>query len=241
MPIGGTWHAKTTGGYSRDSQEALDNVHQIGIILNEQGWAVEAMAAFLGNGAGESGLNPWRWESDDIPTVQQFNDSYGSSTSHGYGLVQFTPPNKYINATNSELSGYGPNFADSPGKASDGNSQILFLNNHIPQDWSGGLYDYYADDFDAIGVDISTFYYMTFEEFKAGNGTLSELTGAFCLKYERPADWAAASSYNTRVSNAEYWLEILKTLGFFSLHPWMVQRRLASGATVVRRKRIFRR
>lgn len=239
--IGGTWHAKATGGYARDSMEAIDNVQQLSTVFNANGWSVMSIAAFLGNGAGESGLNPWRWENDYIPTLAEYKGwSSNESLSHGYGLVQFTPASKYVENANA-LKGYGPNFYDSPGKVTDGNSQALYLVNTIPDSWSGGLHDYYADDFASIGVNIDDFYSMTFDEFKAGNDTIENLVGAFELKYERPGDSAAASSYAGRVSNAKYWEGVLKTLGFITLYPYMICRRTGGNNVFIRQKRIFRR
>lgn len=207
------WHAKETGSYSPDSQEALDNVTLMSSILVEQGWSLEAIAAMLGSGAGESGLNPWRWESDIVPTVSQ---AYGWTPSelqsHGYGMWQFTPFKVYVDNAQS-YPGYAPNFFDRAGYPTDGEAQTRFMSDHVPQDWSHGLYNYYKDDFDAIGVNIDEFYWMTYDEFKAGTGyTIAQLTGAYTLCYLRPADWAAAGSYNYRATQAQYWYEILQTI-----------------------------
>lgn len=213
------WHAKATGGYSQQSTEALDNVYMLATALVNEGWDLKAVAALLGNGAGESGLNPWRWESDYVPTYNEFLGWSGQvAQHHGYGLFGFTPASSYINSTNEQRYasyGYAPNFSDRAGNASDGQAQTMYFVNTVQQNWTHNLYNYYADDFQGIGVDISTFYYMTFNEFKEGRTTgydfsLAELTGAFELCYEKPADWAAASSYNTRVSNAQYWYYVLQ-------------------------------
>lgn len=214
--MAGEWHAKATGGYARTSIEALDNASNLASALLADGWALEPICALLGNGAGESGLNPWRWESDYIPTTGEFASWTSSQQqNHGYGMFQFTPANKYINATNASryaANGYGPNFSNSPGKQTDGEAQTLYFVSTVSDSWSHGLYNYYYDDFQSIGVDISTFYYVTYDDFKEGkNGsrtmTLEECTGAFCLCWERPADWAAAGSYRERCNNAQYWYD----------------------------------
>lgn len=209
-----TWHAKTYGSYSTSSQEAEDNVHEMYNILTADGWSAYAIAAMLGNGAGESGLNPWRWESDDVLSI---NDTYEIeySTVHGYGLFQFTPAGKYINSAYAQaFPTYGPNFSDRAGNVNDGDAQTRYMAYRIPNDWSDALFNYYYDDFISIGVDISTFYYMTFAQFKAGTGyTLDQLTGAFELKYERPGDTYAASSYSHRCSTAAYWYNVISGWG----------------------------
>lgn len=213
------WYAKRIGGYDRTSTEALANANMLANALRSDGWCTKAIAALLGNGAGESGLNPWRWESDYVPTYNEFaNWSASQAQSHGYGLFGFTPASSYINSTNASQYSqwYAPNFSDRPGNASDGEAQTRYFKSTVSSNWLHNLFYYYDDNFVAIGVDISTFYWLTFDQFKSGydgNGnemTLAELTGAFELCYEKPADWAAANSYNYRVSNAEYWYSVLE-------------------------------
>lgn len=214
------WHAKSTGSYSRTSTEGLENARGIADILAADGWVISAIAALLGNGAGESGLNPWRWEGDNIPTVAQFSE-WATSNKHGYGIPGFTPPNTYINSTNSTkyaADGYKPNFADRPGAPEDGAAQTAYMRDTVPLNWSSGNFDYYNDDFTAIGVDIRNFYYITFDQFKAGKIAgadiqLDYMTGAFELKYEKPRDDLAAQSYRIRCDNAAYWYE------YFTGHP----------------------
>lgn len=207
------WYAKQTGSYSRDSAEGKANATEMCNALISAGWNLKSVCAMLGNGAGESGLNPWRWESDDVPTYSEYqNWTSEEALSHGYGLFGFTPASKYIEGGRS-FAGYAPNFLDSPGNPSDGNAQTLYFKGTVESSWSQGLYSYYKDDFEAIGVNIDDFYFITFAEFTSGNNTIDNLVGAFELLYEKPADWAAASSYFARVDNANYWYE------YFSNNP----------------------
>lgn len=204
-----SWHAKANGGYARDTSEAQENVLLMASILQSKGWGIESIAAMLGAAVGESGLNPWRWESDYIPTITEAQGwTPAQAEQHGYGMWQFTPYSKYVDNAQS-YPGYSPHFADQQGSPLDGQAQTLFANDNIPTSWSHNLYNYYYDDFIAIGVDINDFYFITYEQFKAGNDTLANLTGAFTLCYLRPADWAAAQSYQTRVDNAVYWYNFL--------------------------------
>lgn len=201
-----TWHTKATQGYDRTTPEAHDNAIAMASLLESLGYSLESACALIGNAQGESGLNPWRWEGDVVPTVATaYAWTPQELLNHGYGLFQFTTFKKYVDYAMG-YQGYGPNFADRQGSNLDGQAQCLFMDDQIPTDWTHNQYGYYADDFSAIGVDISTFYYMTYEEFKAGTGyTLDQLVGAFELCYERPADWAAANSYPFRVQTAQYW------------------------------------
>lgn len=218
-----SWHCKATGGYDRTSQEGLDNAEMLAGFLLSEGFCISAICAILGNGAGESGLNPWRWESDYVPTYNEFLGWSGQvAQQHGYGLFGFTPASSYINSTNEQqlaMYGYGPNFSDRAGSQYDGEAQAKYFAGTVEQNWTHNLFNYYYDNFIAIGIDISNFYNMTFAQFKAGvdgggnDIPLDYLTGAFELCYEKPADWAAANSYNYRVSNAAYWYE------YFEHHP----------------------
>lgn len=210
------WHAKSTGGYDRASTEGTDNATMLCTALLEEGWSLNSVCALLGNGAGESGLNPWRWESDYVPTVAEFMGwTAAQAQHHGYGLFGFTPASRYINSNNEQTYsryGYSPNFSDRSGNASDGEAQTRYFITTVSPNWTHNLYSYYYDNFINIGVNIDAFYYMTFQEFITGKDSndneysLDALTGAFELCYEKPADWAAASSYSSRVNNAYYWL-----------------------------------
>lgn len=217
------WYAKNTYGYADGSTEANANATSMAIILYRKNWSKGAVCAAIGNAsAGESNLNPWRWESEYIPTLAEFSDWDPETVgrSHGYGLFQFTPPNKYINSRNEFLypGSYYPNFSDSPGQPIDGEGQMLyFAETGISQEWgfNQALYSAYYQAFQNVGVDISTFWNITLNNFKNGvdnNGnplTIAELTGAFELGYERPAVTAAANSYRARVTSAEYYYSFL--------------------------------
>lgn len=210
------WHAKASGGYARTTQEAQDNAVEIANVLYNMNWCKEAICALLGNGAGESGLNPWRWEEvTGYPLVPATTDNWGF---RGYGIFQFTPATKYINSTVAAQyanKGYSPNFSNSPGNAKDGAAQCAYFADNVENDWLKQLYGYYYPDFMNIGVDITPWYYTTYPNFIDGidnNGnplTLNELVGVFELTYERPGASYAASSYNTRCLNAAYWMNVL--------------------------------
>lgn len=178
------WNAKSTGAYSRDSAEALENANLIYGTLNARGWTVNAVSGLLGNMGAESGYNPWRWQSDDIGV------STGSPwTNKGYGFVQFTPGGKYIDSEAAKaMSGYGPNFSDKSGLASDGYAQMLFVDQYA---------DYYP----------TTSYPLSYADFKASTQSPAYLARAWLYNYERPADPGATEQ--ARAENAEYWYQIL--------------------------------
>lgn len=217
------WYAKNQGGYLNSSVEANANAVEIANTLYSHGWTKQAIAALLGNASYESGLNPWRWGDTQSllwgpPSVAQFQGwTPQEAQDHGYGLLQYTRADKYINSTSASLYAgtYAPNFSDSPGNASDGSAQMSWFNDNGAGEWSHGLFTYYYNAFINYGVDITPWYYTTFNNFVNGvdnNGnslSIDELTGVFELCYERPGDTFAANSYQTRVTYAQYWNTII--------------------------------
>lgn len=65
---------------------AANNAKIIYDKLKTSGWTDEAIAGILGNMQAESGINPGRWENDNVGNL-----------SGGFGLVQWTPATKLFN------------------------------------------------------------------------------------------------------------------------------------------------
>lgn len=136
------WHAKARDGYGRLSTEATENAQEIAnTLITYYGWTLEAVAGALGNMQFEVGLNPWRWQGNNILTQTQARTS---GTSNGYGLIGWTPARKYQfnNATwngvvlfpnydQESYPGYGPNWSDVPGNVNDGQAQTLLIGEGI--------------------------------------------------------------------------------------------------------------
>lgn len=132
------WHAKPTGRYDHLSEEATDNAQEIAsMLIDDFGWTLEAAAGAIGNIFFESGLNPWSWQNQNILTQAEARTA---GASHGYGLIGWTPARKYQfnNATwdgvvlfpnydQESYPGYGPNWSDVPGLATDGAAQTQLL------------------------------------------------------------------------------------------------------------------
>lgn len=91
-------------------------------LVQSLGWTLNAVSAVLGNMEWESGYNPWRWGWDEpLPSTDYRKEDIG------YGLVQFTPPQKYIDAEIAKSSpGYAPHFSDVMGSPDDGTAQCYF-------------------------------------------------------------------------------------------------------------------
>lgn len=211
------WSCKATGGYSSSSTEGQNNGINIATLLLNSGFALRPAAAVLGSSVGEGGLNPWRWESDQVPTMAQFNVwSQGNAKwSHGYGLFGFTPANRYINSTsfnNWQQYGYGANFSDRPGSVLDGQAQVMFFLTEFDSAWNNYNLDHganYRQKFATIGIDASVFMQYSASQFKADIPSLSltDLTAAFTCCYEKPAN--PQNSYYARGQAAAYWYSVL--------------------------------
>ena len=134
-----TWHAKRTGSYLWNSSEAYDNaLESMTIMMNDYGWTKAACCGVFGNIDFEGVWNPWRWESDNVRTRAQAQSDQGYT--HGYGLIGWTPAGKYQfnnfqlngvtlfpNYNQESYPGYGPNWDDVPGLATDGAAQIKLI------------------------------------------------------------------------------------------------------------------
>lgn len=208
-----------------ETSQAQDNASQIALILHGRGWTTEAIAGCLGNIQSEGFMNPWHWQGADdnrpdlVPTYQEFLDWTGDEAKdHGYGLYQFTYANKYINAQNSSLPGYGPNFDDIVGLVTDGKAQTIFMENTFEDEWRNNQYGYYYQGFVVDQeVPVSTFakFFMTAAEYKSAKEDMEVMAGAYECCYERPREEPpdqkyASESYYARVYRAEFWYDFLK-------------------------------
>ena len=183
------WCAKPSGSYNINSAEAQNNMFEIYNMLSDS-FTIEAVCGILGNMGAESGWNPWRWQ----------GDKYG--LKRGYGLVQFTPANGYLNDYGVGITGYAPNLSPngitSGANVSDGEAQT------------------YVIKFDLAGKYLDrrswcTYYNLTntypFSNYKIITD-LEEATLAWLFNYEAPAD-RSQSVGNYRYSIAQQCYTIL--------------------------------
>lgn len=219
------WHAKSTGGYARDTQEAQDNAVMFASVLQSVGWSLESICAALGNIQGEGAMNPWRWDSDTyFPTQAEAIQDQAV-----YGLFNYTPFTGYMNL-GANYPGFGINYNDgndnNTGSIKDGDAQALFMNDDIlgnivnsPYGWSANVlhYDAYRPNF-PNNIDIEFIYgvgehQITTQEFIAGTGyTLDQLTLAFELAYERVGYQYAYGAFLFRAETAQYYYDYLSTV-----------------------------
>ena len=117
-----SWYAKPRGAYYYNGTEGKSNILEIGAYLSRNNYTVEAQSGVIGNVMAESGLNPWRWQSDSV------------SLTGGYGLFQYTPASGYINL--SGIPNHSPNMSTnqqtSGATPEDAEAQLyVFVNNTL--------------------------------------------------------------------------------------------------------------
>lgn len=173
-------HGSYYGSFFNESEslsigEMSLNADYIFKSLSNSGWSANSICALLGNMQAESTINPGRWQSEIV-----------SSTSMGYGLVQWTPSTKYTDWCSEN------GFSD-PSEMDSNISRILY-------EVANGLQWIEKDD-----------YPLSFEEFTKSNESLGYLAKAFLLCYERPAD-QSESVQNYRSELATGWYQYLSDL-----------------------------
>ena len=185
-----SWYAKTSGGYPKESAEAHNNATEIFNILKTRGWTDNAIYACLGNLDHEGQYNPWRWESDNVPTYEEYQSwDESEQRRHGYGMWGFTPASKYIASSYARsIRGYAPNFSNLTGGSTDGYAQTYFMD-------SGG----------SGWIVRERFNNMTFAEFKTSNQSLYTAVKVFLYCFENPAN--PELSLQSRYEAALYWQE----------------------------------
>lgn len=123
------------------------------VFHHGNGWTMNAVCAMLGNMESESGINPGIYENLD-----------STSTTNGFGLVQWTPNTKYKEWA--DANGYGSNYGDIVGQVA-----------RIKYEVENGLQ----------WIPTSK-YNLTFTDFTQSNRSVEELAQAFMYNYERPAN-----------------------------------------------------
>lgn len=183
------WNAKTYGGYTRDSQEAIENGLECVTLLLSLGWTTNSASAVWANIGFEGAYNPWRWESDVVLPVGDWriNDP-NAGIIHGYGLPQFTIPSKYLYAPSAQSDpDYAPNYSNLSGQPHDGASQLRFIDGHA---------DY---------IPTAT-YPLSFAEFKLSTQSPEYLASAWLYNYERPL--TPSATVEVRKREARYWFDL---------------------------------
>lgn len=156
-----------TNAYLTQSEMTVNAQFILDFFIS-QGWTKSAICAMLGNMQTESTINFGIYESLD-----------NTSTTNGFGLVQWTPNTKYFDWANA--NGYSGDHVNG-----ELNRIIYELNNGVQ--W------------------ISTSAYnMTFKQFTQSNETPEYLAYAWLYDYERPSSLNQPS----RQTQARKWYDLL--------------------------------
>lgn len=135
------------------SQSEMEgNAEVLASVFLSNGWSVNAIAAMLGNMESESGINPGIYENLD-----------STSTTNGFGLVQWTPNTKY------------KEWADANGYSDYGD--IFNQTIRIRYEVENGIQWISTDE-----------YPLSFKDFTTSAKSPEYLAQAFLYNYERPAD-----------------------------------------------------
>lgn len=130
-----SWNAKPSGSYQYDSKAGTENIFEINAFFNTENYTIEAQSGLIGNVMAESGLNPWRWQSDTV------------NLSGGYGLFQFTPASGYIDLT--DVPFHSPNLSTSEqtsgATVNDGEAQLIVFNEDRLGKWISNCWRTYWD------------------------------------------------------------------------------------------------
>lgn len=163
-------------------EEMTENAEHILSVQLQGGWTRNAICGILGNMQTESTINPGIWQN----LISYDHDPYIYVASHGYGLVQWTPFNKYT--VWARDSGLDYRLM---------NSQLARIDYEIANNiqW----------------IPTSEFPY-TFEEFKNSTSNPEDLAEWFLINYERPAD-QGTEQRNRRRTQARYWWDNLSGTG----------------------------
>lgn len=191
--------------YQNHVVESETNGVLIATGLYKNGWKIPQISAMLGNMCRESTLNPALWQGGHAPSPDPNNYKQNTEKKYGFGLVQWTGADKYIDWA---LEIFGTNGAyaglDCWYNGSIQIARIMYEVEHNYQ-WEGGT----------IFPDFQDFYF-------SDSTDVEQLTKSFCLCYERPAitDWEQTSKY--RIQWANYWYDKLQKINMNSLPIWFI-------------------
>ena len=138
-------------------EQRQQNAREIWGYFQQRGWTLESVSGMLGNIHYESGINPAQWQTGH--TIE--DPAYPNDT--GYGLVQWTPWQKYANwAGDDWRTNYNKELARIQYELDNG------------EQW----------------IPVSSYGSMTFQQFTQSTQTPEYLAEVFEYSYER-GTWAA--------------------------------------------------
>lgn len=180
------WYAKPSGAYDHTGAEAKANIAEMNAFFNARGYTLESQAGIYGNVVGESGVNPWRWQSNNY------------NLSGGYGLFQYTPAREYIEDC-THIEHYAPNLSTTEvtdgASPEDGIAQCIVFDENTLGKWISTCWrtywdkDTYADLYEMRTTILNKYgngTNLTMSQFKAID-SVEHATFAFLACFEGPA------------------------------------------------------
>lgn len=151
--------------------QSLSNAQLVANHLIKKGWTPEAISALVGNMRHESSVNP-----------NMYEYGYSWSANRGFGLVQWTPRNKYWDWAIS--NGY------SESSLRNGDAQLARIDYEV------------ENNLQWISTNDFPLSFSDFRNASIDNYTLDYLTEAFMWNYERPNRQAGLNSLADRIAFA---------------------------------------
>ena len=185
----------TGGNYYLSYSQMQGNVEQIWLILGAAGWTRNAVAALCGNMQAESTINPGIWENLTPTTTPDINV--------GYGLVQWTPWNKYAYWAGTGWENNGPKQCQ----------RILYEVQNNIQWFENGA---------ASTIGLPYYPPITFAQFSTSTLSVNTLSDYFITYYEHPG--SLTDTYQQRRTNSNNWYTYLQTLPDPGPGPHPIQR-----------------
>lgn len=158
-----------------NTAEQTENAEYILSYLSNQGYTKNAICGVLGNIQSESTINPCIWEG-----LHSYDYDPYSYHMSGYGLVQWTPFNKYTKWARDKGWSYKSIMAQCERIIYEVDNNIQWINSLDPQNRS-------------------------FKEFMQSTDSPYDLAMAFIQAYERPKN----PDQPNRGTQANYWFETL--------------------------------
>ena len=156
--------------------------------LSSQGWSKNAICGLLGNVEKESQLNPGAWQN---------NQGVTSNPKSGYGLIQWTPSDKFAEYVGIDANNLNSLCTD-PGKLIQNQLDFLIYSSATTdydiKEWYPNLASRYGAE-----------YIMSFEEFTGSTDSAGDLAVIFNSHYERSGD--NTERINQRREYAEKWFD----------------------------------
>lgn len=178
-------NAKPSGGYQIGSTAWNENIDALWSYASGLGYSEEAFSGMMGNAQAESGINPWRWQSDEV------------NQSKGYGLFQYTPASGYLYTYGPTSSYYAPNTSTtqvvSGAYPYDGYAQIEC----IPASGKYGSGETRRNLIRPYVPDYAS--YETINNFKTCND-VTKATYLWVGFFECPGWWLSQSNVQTNIS-----------------------------------------